>query len=388
MNIVNYIELQYRELNEKQLVDPEFLGLYESVELESLRSIFASIHKGFQRLFKTMNSRLPTSEYGAHFWADSSRELLFFIEMTLGLHRTLKKSQYAFELEAYYYDLITKCDFFLSKSGGSTLPPNMEKVNLYYTEKIFILSDSRKINRDKSEFHAKLKLIGEGSYAIVYKFKDEFYNRYFVLKKAKINLNEKELERFKREFEEMNKLSSPYVVEVYSFDAHKNEYLMEYMDLSLDQYITKNNGVLNVATRKGMALQVLRAFRYLSSKGLLHRDISPKNILLKKYDDIVVVKVSDFGLVKIPDSSLTSVNTEFKGYFNDPALITEGFDSYSFCHEVFALTKLIFYIMTGKANTGSIQDLNLRNFIDKGLNPDRNNRFQSIDEMIAVVKTF
>jgi eukaryotic-like serine/threonine-protein kinase len=388
MNIVNYIESQHRELSEKQLIDPEFLGLYESVELESLKVIFASLHKGFQKLFKTMNSRLPTGEHGAHFWADPSRELLFFTEMALGLHRSLKKSVYAFEFEDYYYDLIIKCDSFLSKSGGSTLPPNMEKINLYYTEPIFMVGDSQKIKRDTSEFHAKLKLIGEGSYAIVYKFKDEFYNKLFVLKRAKANLNQTELERFKREFDEMKKLSSPYILEVYSFDIHKNEYLMEYMDFSLDEYVAKNNGTLDVTTRKGMALQVLRAFKYLSSKGLLHRDISPKNILLKKYDDIIVVKVSDFGLVKIPDSSLTSVNTEFKGYFNDPALITEGFDNYSFCHEVFALTKLIFYIMTGKTNTSSIQDLSLKSFTARGLNVDRDNRFQSIDEMIDVVKTF
>ena len=46
-----------------------------------------------------------------------------------------------------------------------------------------------------------------------------------------------------------------------------------------------------------------------------------KNILIKEYDDTLVVKLSDFGLVKIPDSTLTTVNTEFKGYFNDPALV-------------------------------------------------------------------
>lgn len=111
--------------------------------------------------------------------------------------------------------------------------------------------------------------IGEGSYALVYKFKDELYNKHFVLKRAKPSLDSKELERFKREFEEMSRLSSPYILEVYSYDATKNEYIMECMDFSLDEYIQKNNGTLDVATRKGMALQVLRAFKYLNSKGLL-----------------------------------------------------------------------------------------------------------------------
>jgi len=61
-------------------------------------------------------------------------------------------------------------------------------------------------------------VIGEGSYARVHKYKDEYYNRSFVIKKALKNFNEKELERFKREFEEMKKLNSPYVIEVYNFD--------------------------------------------------------------------------------------------------------------------------------------------------------------------------
>jgi len=42
--------------------------------------------------------------------------------------------------------------------------------------------------------------------------------------------------------------------------------------------------------------------------------------LLKKYDDVVVVKIADFGLVKVVDSDLTSASTNFKGYFNDPSL--------------------------------------------------------------------
>lgn len=386
MKLDNYIESQYRELKAKQLIDPEFIALYENVEMKSLREIFASLHKGFQRLFKTMNDRLPTGANGAHFWAEPSRELIFFIEIALGLHRSLKKSPYAFEIESYYYDLITKCESFLSGSGGSTLPSNMEKIILYYTDPIFIPSDAQKIKRDTFEFHAKLKLIGEGSYALVYKFKDEMYNKHFVLKRAKTSLDSKELERFKREFEEMSKLSSPYILEVHSYDAIKNEYIMECMDFSLDDYIQKNNGTLDVATRKGMALQVLRAFKYLNSKGLLHRDISPRNILLKKYEDVVVLKVSDFGLVKIPDSSLTSVNTEFKGYFNDPSLITEGFDNYSFSHEVFALTKLILYIMTGKTNTNNIQDSNLKSFMSVGLNANPGSRYKNIDEIIEVIK--
>lgn len=133
--------------------------------------------------------------------------------------------------------------------------------------------------------------------------------------------------------------------------------------------------------RKSLSFQILKAFTYLHSKGIAHRDISPKNILLKQYDEVVVAKVSDFGLVKIPESALTSMNTEFKGYFNDPALATEGFDNYSIQHEMYALTKLLFFIMTGKTNTAFIDDPKVSDFVKKGLHVDNHKRFQNIAEL-------
>lgn len=54
-----------------------------------------------------------------------------------------------------------------------------------------------------------------------FRYRDEFYNKYFVLKRAKNDLNDKELERFKREFDVMNELKSPYVLEVHRYDEEK-----------------------------------------------------------------------------------------------------------------------------------------------------------------------
>jgi len=106
--------------------------------------------------------------------------------------------------------------------------------------------DHVEIKRDDIHYNANLKLIGEGSYANVYKFKDEFYNKFFALKRAKDDLNEKELSRFKLEFEEMQKIDSQYVLEVYSYDEEKNEYIMEFMDKTLEKYINENNAKLTL----------------------------------------------------------------------------------------------------------------------------------------------
>lgn len=386
MNIENYIESQYRELLSCSQINAEYSDFYKSFRNQKLREILMTLHHDLVGLFRTMNERLPTGEHEAHFWAEPSRDLIKRIEIIFSLVSSLKETPLAFQIDPYYLDLLTRCRDFLSSSGGSSLPPNMAKVELYYTLPIFLPLSSITISHKQQDFTFDLKLIGSGSYANVYKYKDTFYNRPFILKRAKKELTDKEVARFKREFDVMNDLSSPYILEVYCYNPDKNEYIMEYMDYTLDGYIAAHNSTLTIVQRKGIAQQILRAFDYLHSKGHLHRDISPKNILIKEYDDTLVVKLSDFGLVKIPDSTLTTVNTEFKGYFNDPALVVEGFNTYGIVHETYALTRVIYFVMTGKTNTEKITNQNLRSFVEKGLNPDKIKRFQNIRDMISAFK--
>ena len=387
MNIENYIESQYRELLSCSQINVEYSDLYKSFRNQKLREILMTLHHDLVGLFRTMNERLPTGEHEAHFWAEPSRDLIKRIEIIFSLVSSLKATPLAFQIDPYYLELLTRCRDFLSSSGGSSLPPNMAKVELYYTLPIFLPLSSITISHKQQDFTFDLKLIGSGSYANVYKYKDTLYNRPFILKRAKKELTDKEMARFKREFDVMNDLSSPYILEVYCYNPDKNEYIMEYMDYTLDGYIAAHNSTLTIIQRKGIAQQILRAFDYLHSKGHLHRDISPKNILIKEYDDTLVVKLSDFGLVKIPDSTLTTVNTEFKGYFNDPALVVEGFNTYGIVHETYALTRVIYFVMTGKTNTEKITNQNLRNFVERGLNPDKTKRFQNIRDMISAFKT-
>ena len=386
MNIENYIESQYRELLACSQINAEYSDLYKPFKNQKLREILMTLHHDLIGLFRTMNERLPTGEYEAHFWAEPSRDLIKRIDIIFSLFSSLEGTPLAFQIDSYYLDLLTRCRDFLSSSGGSSLPPHMAKVDLYYTLPIFMPLNSITISHKQQDFTFELKLIGSGSYANVYKYKDTFYNRPFILKRAKKELTNKEIARFKREFDVMNDLSSPYILEVYCYNPDKNEYIMEYMDYTLDEYVTAHNSKLTIIQRKGIAQQILRAFDYLHSKGHLHRDISPKNILIKEYDDTLVVKLSDFGLVKIPDSTLTTVNTEFKGYFNDPALVVEGFDTYGIVHETYALTRVIYFVMTGKTNTEKISNPNLRTFVERGLNPDKTKRFQNIRDMILAFK--
>lgn len=381
MTTDNYIETKYRELETR--INIEYLDLYETFNNRKLQELFSTLHSMLVENYKAMNTRLPTNLGTAHYWADNSRELLFAFDVINGLERVLSKTSNAFTIDPYYKEIINKSSSFLEQSGGSVIPQGMESILLYYTEPIFNKNDSIKINSSPIEAqYANLKQIGKGSYATVYSFFDPFYNRNYVLKRAKSDLSPKEIERFKQEYDQMKKLHSPYVVEVYNYSSERNEYIMEYIDCTLADYIINSNPKPTISERRGIVNQVLRAFRYIHSKGLLHRDISPNNILLKKYDDVNVIKIADFGLVKVPDSTLTSFATAVKGAFNDPALDSEGYANYSVEDETFALTKVVSYIMTGSAMIKPDFDEKLKKYLQKGVSSDKTERYHSVDEMI------
>lgn len=381
--LINAITTSYKELTDD--INLEYVDLYKEFEDEKLRMVLSTLHHLLTESYITMNQLLPSEDYTRHFWAEDSRKLINIINIINKLKGKLLNSELSFKLDDYYANILKNSKEFLSKSGGSEIPPFTESVDLYYEIPIFIPTNSLNISREDKKIFSDLKPIGEGSYASVYKYKDEFYDKEFVLKRAKKKLDTKELERFKIEYEQMKSLSSPYVTEVYRYNGDENEYIMECMDYSLESYLKKFQDKLDFNAKRKIVLQILNAFKYIHSKGILHRDISPKNILIKKYEDVLIIKVADFGLVKIPESGLTSLMTDFKGAFNDLSLEQEGFSSYNILHETYALTKLIYYTMTGrtKIKIDRIKNSDIKQFVSKGISLDKNVRYKNVDEMIS-----
>jgi len=359
----------------------DFLAVYKDfyaqIASEGLTEIFAIFHYQLNALFRSLNGRLENK----HYLADESRELLYVIEEITLVKANLKNTQHAFDIDEEYSVSIKKCGDFLQNSGGSRIPDDFKKIALIEAAPIFTPKNSVRTDGKNGNRTFELKIVGKGSYATVFKYKDEFYNRQFALKRANKDLNSKEIERFEREFETMKRLNSPYVIEVYSFDKNRLEYTMEFAEETLQTHVNRSNSRITMAERINLVRQVLRAFKYINGKEVLHRDISTTNILLKKYEGLIVVKVSDFGLVKERNSELTSTNTEIKGSLNDPKLDLVGFQNYSLCHETYALTRLIYFIMTGKNTMDLAGKTKLSNFSKKGISDNLDERYQNVEKL-------
>lgn len=375
MNIDNYFQNKIDEYGEENV--NRLIALYESVPNERLKTIFSKIHFQLNYLFKYLNERLTNG----HYTAQESRELIYWIDQIEEIQSNLKKTDIEFGIDEYYKGVIKKCSDFLQRSGGSPIPSGFEKIDLIQIEPIFIIEKTVTVKNGNKEVMYPIKLIGGGSYAQVFKYKDEYYNKCFVIKRANSNLTEKEYERFKIEFEEMKKLNSPYVVEVYKFDDEKHEYIMEYVDETIKDYIGKNNSKLSKSDRKNIVFQILKAFEYIHSQVLLHRDISLTNVLVKKYEGLNVVKISDFGLVKTKRSNLTSTDSEVKGSLNDHQLDVFGFKNYNIAHETYALTRLIYFVMTGKVKIDRFDDDPLKEFVMRGISINLDDRYKDITEL-------
>lgn len=353
--------------------------LYESVEDNRLRFCFAVFQNQFNALFSFLNEKAKSNN---HFNADPSRDLIILIDKYEEFEHALSRTDYAFKMIDNYVNTIRFIQPHLSNSGGSTIPEDYQLLNIVKYEPIIYFEKRIEIVKESSSLYSSLKLVNSGSYAMVYKFKDTFYNQTFALKRARKELTSTELIRFNKEFENMKNMNSLYVLKVYSYNNDVNEFIMEYVQQTLKEYIDSNNTKLQLFERKRLVTQLFNAFKYIHSKGIFHRDISLSNILVKEYDDkTIILKVCDFGYLKDSDSTLTRQNTEFQGSLNDPHLKIMGADKYTIQHEIYALTQVIFYIMTGRKNLNNNKNKEIEMFIDSGMNANLSKRVKTLDEL-------
>lgn len=151
-----------------------------------------------------------------------------------------------------------------------------------------------------------LEKIGSGGMAEVYKARCHRLNRLVAVKVLRDELaNDTDFRRrFHAESQAVAMLSHPNIMSVYDVN-HTNglDYIvMELIEgITLKQYINRK-GVLTWKEALHFTTQITKALKHAHSRGIIHRDIKPHNIMILKDGS---VKVADFGIARL----LTTQNT-------------------------------------------------------------------------------
>ena len=151
-----------------------------------------------------------------------------------------------------------------------------------------------------------LEIIGAGGMAVVYKARCHRLNRLVAIKILKDENMEDE--DFRRHFHDESRavamLSHPNIVSVYdvSSNEEKDYIVMELIDgITLKQYL-EQKGRLNWKQTLHFAMNIAKALEHAHSRGLVHLDIKPHNVMVLKNG---AVKVADFGIARLMESDNT-----------------------------------------------------------------------------------
>ena len=249
-------------------------------------------------------------------------------------------------------------------------------------------------------------IIGRGAFSIVYKGIHKSLNMPVVIKMMRhdMALYPEFLDSFHNEAKTIASLTHDHIVKVYDFDEHYRTLfiIMEYLrGDSLKDMISRLRAIPPKLTAKYL-VQICSALAYAHQRGIIHRDINPSNIMVQPDDN---VKILDFGLA-CPSGTedFSSIGT---AYYMAPEQI-DGLplDPRT---DIYALGITAFEMLTGRRpfpeenaevmlDPNQTQDITdpghiipdipdeLREFILKSARCDPDQRYQDMEEAMAVLR--
>jgi len=267
------------------------------------------------------------------------------------------------------------------------------------------------IGKTLDERYEIMERIGTGGMAVVYKAMDHRLNRLVAVKILKSDLAQDEdfRRRFNAESQAVAQLSHPNIVSV--FDVSKGgdtEYIvMELIDgITLKQYMEKR-GQLSWRESLHFITQIMRALSHAHSRGIVHRDIKPQNIMVLRDGS---VKVADFGIACLENAAQTLTQEALGSvhYISPEQARGDRTDSRS---DIYSAGVVLYELLTNRlpfegdsAVSVAIQHLSsiplapreinpdipeqLQLICMKAMAPDLNRRYASADEMIADLESF
>ncbi len=255
-----------------------------------------------------------------------------------------------------------------------------------------------------------LEVIGTGGMAVVFKAKCHRLNRLVAIKMLKRDLSEDAefRRRFHDESQAVAMLSHPNIMAVYDVSRRGDmDYIvMELIDgITLKQYMERR-GRLNWPESLHFISQIMKGLSHAHSRGIVHRDIKPQNIMVLRDG---TVKVTDFGIAFLSNGSNPSNEAigsvhyispeQAKGDYTDnrsdiysagvvlyemltSRLPFEGSDPVSVAIQHFSAVPL-----SPREIDPEIPEA-LEQICMKAMAPDRNKRYSTADEMLADLEAF
>ncbi|MCA1799320.1 MAG: serine/threonine protein kinase [Xanthomonadaceae bacterium] len=195
--------------------------------------------------------------------------------------------------------------------------------------------------------------LGKGAMGVVYLGRDPQIGRVVAIKTVALSqeFDSEELaevkERFFREAETAGRLAHPHIVTIY--DAGDSDGLAFIaMELLRGHDLTRNvkpDTLLPVTSVIELGAQAADALDYAHAQGVIHRDIKPANLVYERARR--TVKITDFGIARITDSSRTRTGMVLgtPSYMSPEQLTGKAFDGRS---DIFSLAVTLYQLLTGQ----------------------------------------
>ncbi len=160
------------------------------------------------------------------------------------------------------------------------------------------------------------------------------------------------LARFQLEAKAIASLNHPNIVLAYDIDNEDDVHyiVMEYVDGVDLQQLVKRDGPVDFSTAADMIAQAARGLHHAHSKGVIHRDVKPANLLIDKRE---ACRLLDMGLALVgsgDDESLTVANNENVLGTADYLAPEQALNSHQVDHraDIYGLGCTLYFLLTGK----------------------------------------
>jgi serine/threonine-protein kinase len=195
-----------------------------------------------------------------------------------------------------------------------------------------------------------LREVGRGAAGVVYQAEEIETGRLLALKQLEVT-DKSHLRRFQKEAQAARLLSHPNIVSVYELLAEDGKYflVMEFVEGTPLAKLLGEGRRYDPATAVALLNQTALALDHAHSKGIVHRDVKPENLLIRADG---VVKLVDFGIAKAEDidANFTRVSSSAgmlgSPYYMAPEQITGR--SVSPKTDQFALAVVAWELLTGQ----------------------------------------